>query len=338
MTTDLTIQSAVPSLDDLLHAARTLDGVAHRTPVLTSSTLDRMAGARLFFKCENLQRVGAFKFRGAYSAVTRRLQAGPLAGVATHSSGNHGQALALTARLHGIPAWIVMPGNAPRVKREAVEGYGATVVPCQPTLQDREETLRRVVRETGAVFIPPYDHPDILAGQGTAALELHEQVPGLDVIMAPVGGGGLLGGTAIATHGVRPECRVVGAEPAFADDAARSLASGRREPAAPTVTIADGLRTTLGELPFRVIRERVAHIATASEEGIVHAMRLIWERMNLIVELSCAVPLAAILENGLSEIAGAERLRPEAGPPRIGVILTGGNVDLDRLPWQADAR
>lgn len=369
--------NAIPGLDRIRHAARLLDGVAHRTPVLTSSTIDRLSGARLFFKCENLQRVGAFKFRGAYAAVSFRLLEGPLPGVATHSSGNHGQALALTARLLGLPAWIVMPSNAPRVKREAVEGYGATVVPCAPTLADRQNTLARVVRETGAAFIPPYDHPDIVAGQGTAALELHEQVPDLDVIMAPVGGGGLLAGTAIATRAIRTGCRVVGAEPANADDAARSLASGHLEPASACVTIADGLRTTLGELPFRVIRHQVDAILTAREDAIIGAMRLIWERMNLIVEPSCAVPLAAILEHGASVVSGGQAgagagagtwtwagagagagadaetalgqgqdqhqgqglgQGVERPIPRIGVILTGGNVDLEQLPWQSESR
>ncbi len=310
------------SIEDIRQAATRISGRVHRTPVLTCAAVDRLAGASLFFKCENFQKVGAFKMRGATNAVLSLNDGEAARGVATHSSGNHAQALALAARLRGIPAFIVMPSNAPAVKRAAVEGYGAEIIICEPTLQAREETLAAVVKRTGAIFVHPYDNEDIIAGQGTAAVELLEEVPALDVVMAPVGGGGLLSGTALAVKAMAPDARVIAAEPAGADDAARSLAAGRIIPSVDPDTVADGLLTSLGELNFPIIQEHVSAIWTVDDSDIIAAMRLIWERMKIIIEPSAAVCPAAVLA------------RPdEVAELRIGVILSGGNVELDRLPW-----
>ena len=310
------------TLEDVREAAARIAPWAHRTPVLTSASLDRLLGANLWFKCENLQRAGAFKFRGAMNAVSRLSQAELERGVATHSSGNHAAALALAAQLRGARSFIVMPRTAREVKKRAVAGYGGEISFCAPTLEARETTLQRVLDETGCVAIHPYNHPDILAGQGTAALELLEDVPDLDTLIAPVGGGGLLSGTAIAATELRPGLRVIGAEPAGADDAYRSMQAGRILPSVDPRTIADGLLTSLGELTYPVIRERVESIVTVSEQAIVAAMRLVWERMKIIIEPSSAVPVAALLEK-----------REQVGGRRIGVIVSGGNVDLDDLPW-----
>ena len=312
----------VPDLQEIRAAAERIRPYAHRTPVLTCSSLDSMAGAKLFFKCENLQKVGAFKFRGAANTVFSLSQEEASRGVATHSSGNHAQALALAARLRGIPAHIVMPENSPKVKVAAVRDYGARIVFCPPTQRDREQTLERVVAETGATFIHPYNNLGIIAGQATCALELLEQVSDLDVVVAPVGGGGLLSGTALSCHYLRPEVRVVAGEPKGADDAFRSVRDGRIYPSENPRTVADGLRTSLGTLTFPIIRRYVERIVTVEEGSIVTAMRHIWERMKILIEPSAAVPLAAILEGGI-EISGK----------RIGVILSGGNLDLDSLPW-----
>jgi threonine dehydratase len=303
-------------------AARRIADFAHRTPVLTCSTLDDMLDAELYFKCENFQKVGAFKFRGAMNAVSRLSDAELARGVATHSSGNHAAALALAARLRGAPAHIVMPSSAPGVKKRAVAGYGATITFCEPTLEAREHTLEQVVAATGATPIHPYDHRDIVAGAGTAALELLEEVPDLEALLAPVGGGGLLSGTAIVAKETRPSIDVWGAEPAGADDAFRSLQEGHIVPSVQPRTIADGLLTSLGEINFQILRERLSGILTVSEPAIVAAMRLVWERMKIVIEPSSAVPVAALLEKR-SEIAGR----------RFGIILSGGNVDLDHLPW-----
>lgn len=296
----------------------------HRTPVMTSSSIDREAGTSLFFKCENLQKIGAFKARGASNAVFSLDEAQASCGVVTHSSGNHGAALAYAAARRGIPAYVVMPHNAPRIKDAQVRRLGAEVRLCEPTPAAREAACAEVMRKTGATLVHPFDDPRVIAGQGTAVLELMEEVQGLDVIVAPVGGGGLLSGTAIAARSLDAGIRVFGAEPAFADDAARSFASGRIEPVAATVTIADGLRTPLAPRTFAAIRAHVSGIALASEERIVAAMRMMMERMKLVVEPSGAVPLAALLDGGLG-LAGL----------RVGVIVSGGNVDLDRLPWQS---
>ncbi|KYG04209.1 pyridoxal-phosphate dependent enzyme [Sorangium cellulosum] len=311
--------SPLPTIEDIRRAAARLAPHAHVTPVMTSRTIDGMAGARVFFKCENLQRVGAFKFRGACNAVLALSDEDARRGVATHSSGNHAAALALAARIRGVPAHIVMPESAPAVKRAAVEGYGARIVTCAPTLRSREETLARVLSETGAILVHPYNDAHVIAGQGTAALELAGQVEDLDAVVAPVGGGGLLSGTAVATSALS-RARTVGAEPQAADDAARSLREGKILPSNDPITIADGLRTSLGELTFAVLRERGVEIVTVGEEDIVKAMRVVWERMKILIEPSSAVPVAAVL---LRKVQGA----------RIGVILSGGNVDLSKLPF-----
>lgn len=295
----------------------------HRTPVLRSRSLDEITGASLFFKCENLQKVAAFKARGACNAVLSLADADAGRGVVTHSSGNHGAALAWAATQRGIPSWIVMPDNAPLVKQNAVKGFGGTVRFCQPTLPARDAMCAEVQAETGATLIHPYNDWRVIAGQGTAALELLADCPDLDAVLAPVGGGGLISGTAIAARGVNPAIKVYGAEPAGADDAVRSLRSGHIVPQTDPRTIADGLRSSLGDKTFAVISTRVEAIGTASEEAIVRAMRLTWEKLKLVIEPSSAVPLAALLE----------RTVPVAGL-RVGVILTGGNVDLDHLPWQ----
>ena len=314
-----TLARRAPTLDDVLAARERIAGLAHRTPVLTCSTLDRLAGSRLYFKAESFQKAGAFKFRGAANAVFSLTEDEARRGVATHSSGNHAQALALAARARGISARIVMPSNAPGAKRAAVLDYGGLVTECAPTLAAREEALSEVVRRTGAVPVHPYDDGRVMAGAGTAVLELLEEVPDLDAVVAPAGGGGLLSGTAIAGRGRRPGLLVFGAEPELADDARRSLAEGKRLPPRPPVTVADGLRTALGELTFEVLRREVEEVALAGEAEILEAMRLLWERAKLMVEPSGAVPLAVLL---------AHRL-PLAGK-RVGVILSGGNVDLCR--------
>jgi threonine dehydratase/serine racemase len=305
-------------------AARRIAGQAHRTPVATCTTLDRLAGRRLFFKCEHLQKAGAFKFRGALNAVLRLPEDAARHGVVTHSSGNHAQALALAARLRGIPAHVVMPRTAAAVKRRAVEEYGGRVIPCEPTLQARTATAAAVQAETGATLIHPYDHPDVIAGQGTVALELLDQVPDLDAVVAPVGGGGLLSGICVAARSLRPSLRLFAAEPAGADDAARSLAAGRLIPQTGPHTIADGLLTSLGERTWPLIRDHVERVVTVREEEIVAALRLAWERAKLLIEPSAAVPLAAVL---------TETFRRTEGLQRVGVVLSGGNTDLDHLPW-----
>jgi threonine dehydratase len=308
---------------DVRAAAERIHSHAHRTPVLTCGALDGMAGARLFFKCENFQKVGAFKFRGACNAVLSLADKEAERGVATHSSGNHAAALSLAARLRGIPAHIVMPRTAPRVKRAAVEGYGGCIRFCEPTLEAREYTLAEVLAETGAVEIHPYNDPRVIAGQGTAALELLEEFDNLDIVIAPVGGGGLLSGTAISITAMAPRVKVMAGEPAVADDAYRSLQAGRIIPSVNPATVADGLRTSLGPNTFAIIRRRVERILRVEEDAIVAATRLVWERMKILIEPSSAVPLAAVLGN--PDIFYGRR---------VGVILSGGNADLDRLAWQ----
>jgi threonine dehydratase len=294
----------------------------HRTLVLTSSRLDEANGAALFFKCENFQKIGAFKARGATNAVFSLDDATARRGVATHSSGNHGAAVARAAKLRGIPAHIVMPSNSAKVKIHAVEGYGAQVVLCEPTEEAREARCADVIANTGATLIHSFENPDVIAGQGTAALELLDDVPDLDLVMCPIGGGGLLAGTAVAAKSMRPNITVVAAEPENADDAAQSFRAGRVIHAQKKFTIADGLRTNVGEPNFAIIRRYVDDIETVSEEAIISAMRTIWETMKILVEPSAAVPYAAIQQRKI-DIAGK----------RIGIILTGGNVDLDALPW-----
>jgi len=263
-------------LQDVRAAAQRIAGRAHRTPVATCATIDRLAGRRVFFKCEHLQKVGAFKFRGACNAVMKLPEELAARGVVTHSSGNHAQAVALAARMRGIEAHIVMPSNALAVKRRAVEGYGGRVVECEPTLEARETTAAAVIAKTGATFIHPYDHPDIIAGQGTISLELIEQVPELDAIVAPIGGGGLISGICVAAKGVNPAMRILAAEPLGADDAARSLAGGKLIPQTAPNTIADGLLTSMGDLTWPIVRDHVERVITVSEDEIVTAMRLAW--------------------------------------------------------------
>lgn len=313
-----------PDFADVLAARARVAPHVRRTPVLTSAALDLATGAQLHFKCENLQVVGAFKARGATNAVMALADADAPRGVVTHSSGNHGAALAFAASLRGIPAWIVMPENAPAAKQANVRAHGGIIVFCAPTLASREATCAAVQRESGATLIHPFNDDLVIAGQATAVLELIEQVPDLDAVVTPCGGGGLLSGTAIAVRGAQPGTRVYGAEPRNADDAQRSLAAGRIVSQDDPHTIADGLRTSLGDRTFAILSTHVEAIATTSEEAIVRAMRLSWEALRIIVEPSSAVPLACLLEGSLA-LHGQ----------RVGIIITGGNVDLDRLPWQA---
>lgn len=312
----------MPSFSKIREAAVRINPYVHHTPVYTSATLNSICQAELFFKAENMQKVGAFKARGAVNAVFSLNEKEARQGVATHSSGNHAAALAYAARCRGIKAYVVMPDNAPAVKKTAVAGYGAEITYCTPTQQAREEALAQLVRRTGAIFIHPYDNIDVIAGQGTSALELLSQVPGLDTVIAPVGGGGLLSGTSLAVSGLKPDLTVIGAEPLEADDAFRSLQAGKIIPVEKPDTIADGLRTSLGELTFPIIKKHVAAIITATEPAIIEAMRMIWERMKIIVEPSAAVTLAVLLSRR-AEIKGF----------RVGLILSGGNADLDNLPW-----
>ena len=325
MAPDPALQSALalPDLAAIRVAHQRIASHIHRTPVQTSRSLDDVVGAQLFFKCENFQKVGAFKARGACNAVFSLSAIDAARGVVTHSSGNHGAALAWAAQRRGIPAYVVMPDNAPAIKVANVKGFGGIVHFCAPTLAARESTCADVGRATGATLVHPYDDAAVIAGQGTATLELLEDRPDLDIVIAPVGGGGLLSGTAIAARGMASQIMVMGAEPVGADDAARSLAAGALQPPPVARTIADGLRGALSPRTFSAISMHVATIGTCSEEAIVAAMRFTWERMKIVIEPSCAVPLACMLEGSLA-VKGK----------RVGVILTGGNVDLDRLPWQ----
>jgi threonine dehydratase len=314
----------LPDIDAIRAAQARIAPHVHETPVLTCEAIDAEVGASLSFKCENFQRVGAFKARGACNAVFSLPEPEAARGVVTHSSGNHGAALAYAARRRGIAAWVVMPENAPKVKQENVRRFGATIRFCAATVAAREAECAEIERETGATLIHPFDDPRVIAGQGTAALELLAQSPGIDAVVAPCGGGGLLSGTAIATTSTRADVAVYGAEPANAGDAAASFRSGQVEPLPPTTTIADGLRTTLSPRTLVALRAHVAAFGTCSEAAIVRAMRMTWERMKIVVEPSSAVPLACLLEGSL-DLRGR----------RVGIIVSGGNVDLDRLPWQA---
>jgi len=312
----------IPTLDDIRDAAEKIKPYIHKTPVMTCQSINRMAGAEIFFKCENLQKVGAFKIRGASNAVFSLTEQQCQKGVATHSSGNHAAALALAARLRNIEAVIVMPKTAPLVKKEAVKRSGAKIVLSEPTQKDREKTLEQVAGEKGMTIIHSYDNPKVIAGQGTSALELLSQAPNLDIVIAPVSGGGLLSGTSIAVKGVSPETQVWGAEPEAANDAYLSLKSGKLVRCDNPQTIADGLRMSLSERTFSIIRKNVTDIITVNEEEIISSMRLVWERMKIIIEPSSAVPVAAVLKN-----------KKNFSGKRIGIIISGGNVDLDRLPW-----
>ena len=294
-----------------------------RTPVLTSSRLDEASGASLFFKCENFQKIGAFKARGATNAVFALDDATARRGVATHSSGNHGAALARAAKLRGIPAHIVMPSNSAKVKVRAVESYGAKIIFCEPNDASREAACADVIEKTGATLIHSFENENVMAGQGTAAVELIEDVSDVDLVICPIGGGGLLSGTAVVAKSMRGKIQVIAVEPANADDAAKSFRAGKRLVTEKKFTIADGLRTNVGELTFPIIQRYVDDVVTVTEEAIVSAMRTIWETMKIVIEPSAAVPYAAIVASKIN-IAGK----------RVGIILTGGNVDLDALPWQ----
>ena len=309
-----------PNLLDIRATHERISRYTNKTPVLTCTALDRMVGARLFFKCENFQKTGAFKFRGACNAVFLLSDEEASRGVVTHSSGNFAAALALAASKRGIAARIVMPSNAPEVKVAAVKGYGGMITFCEPTLESREATAEKVIKETGATFIHPYNDHHIIAGQGTAALELMKEIPDLDFILAPVGGGGLLSGTAIASKGLNPKVTVIGCEPKNADDAYRSIKAGRIIPSENPNTIADGLRTSLGDKTFPIIRDLVDEILLATEEEIITAMRHIFERMKIVAEPSAAVPLAVLQSHQL-----------DLKNQRVGVIISGGNVDLGRF-------
>jgi len=310
-------------LSDIQDAHRRIRDKIHHTPVVTSESLDALAGARLFFKCENLQKAGAFKARGATNAVFLLTQEEARRGVVTHSSGNHAAALARAAQLRGAPAYIVMPSTAPKAKQASVRRYGGEIILCEPTQQARESTATRVVDRTGAIFIHPYNDLRVMAGQGTTAIEMLDEVPDLDLVLCPVGGGGHLSGVAVAACNLRPEVSVIGVEPAGADDAQRSFRAGKLIPAMNPRSIADGLLTSLGDNTFVEIRRHVSDIVTVSEEAIVQAMRTIWEVLKLVVEPSGAVAYAALVEQKLN-VSGK----------RVGLILTGGNLDLDSLPWQ----
>jgi threonine dehydratase len=313
----------LPTLVDVRAAAARIAPHAVRTPVLRNPELDALLGAEIHFKCENLQRGGAFKFRGACNAVFSLDEATARRGIVTQSSGNHGTAIAIAARARGVPAHVVVPRNAPAIKLAQMREHGANVVLCEPTMAAREGECARILAETGGTLVHPFDDARVVAGQGTATLELLEQAGPLDVVVAPVSGGGLLSGTAIAAHGVDPAITVVGAEPAQASDAWESLRQDRRITDMVPDTICDGLRAHLGRIAFDVLRGERVEILLASEPAIVDAMRRQWDRLKIVIEPSCAVPLAALL-------ATRERWRDR----RIGIIISGGNVDLDRLPWQ----
>lgn len=312
----------IPDLKTIEDAAVRIRPYVHRTPVLTSQSINQILGATIYFKCENFQKVGAFKSRGACNAVFSLDESAIIKGVATHSSGNHAQALARAALIRGCKAYIVMPETSSRVKSEAVKGYGGEIFFCKPTLAAREETLHEVAGLTGATEIHPYNNYRVIAGQATAAMELFEETGPLDVIMAPVGGGGLLSGTALATTYFSPSTKVIAAEPAKADDAYRSFTTRQLVPSLNPQTIADGLLTSLGSLTFPIILEHVDRVITVSEEAIIQAMLLTWERMKIIIEPSSAVPLAALMEN-----------QDDFKGKTIGIIISGGNVSLDKLPW-----
>lgn len=311
-----------PDLDTIRAAASRIGPYIHRTPVMTCTTLNGMVGAELYFKCENFQKVGAFKFRGACNVVLSLSDDEVQRGVITHSSGNHAQAVALAAKTRGVPTRIVMPRTAPAVKRAAVADYGATITLCEPTMASRESTTSDLIAETGAVLIHPYNDHRIVAGAGTAALELLEDVDELDYLMTPLGGGGLACGTSLAVRELSPNARVIAVQPEGADDGFRSIAAGRIIPPENPKSIADGLLVGLGELTFSILRDHVHAIVTVDDEAIASAMRLVWERMKIIIEPSAAVTVAALLAGQIN-----------AAGKRIGVFLTGGNVDLDKLPW-----
>ena len=313
----------IPTAADVREAQQRIKPHIHQTPVLTSSYLNALTGASLFFKCENFQKAGAFKVRGASNSVFSLSDEDALRGVATHSSGNHALSLSYAAGRRGIPVTVVMPRTAPQAKKDAVKGYGGTIVECEPSTSSREATFADVVAQSGAEFVHPYNDPRVIAGQATCSLELHEQTNGsLDAVVAPIGGGGMISGTCLTLSNIAPDTKIYAAEPLNADDAARSFRAGHIIADDAPQTVADGLKVPLKELTWHFVSKHVSDILTATEQEIIDAMRLIWARMKIVVEPSSAVPLAAILKN-----------RPLFDGKRVGVILTGGNVDLDKLPW-----
>lgn len=312
----------IPTYDDVLAAHARIEPHIHRTPVLTSSYFNALTGAELFFKCENFQKAGAFKVRGASNAVFGLSDADAARGVATHSSGNHALSLSYAAGRRGIPCAVVMPRTAPQAKKDAVRGYGGTITECEPSTSSREEVFARVQAQTGADFVHPYNDPRVIAGQATCSRELMEQVEGLEQIIAPIGGGGMISGTCLTLSAIAPKVQIYAAEPEQADDALRSLRAGHIIADDAPDTVADGLKVPLKDLTWHFVKSRVTDILTASEQEIIDAMRLTWARMKIVIEPSCAVPLATILKN-------PEVFRGR----RVGVIITGGNVDLDKLPW-----
>ena len=312
------------SINDVIAASKRIEGHGHRTPVLTNKTIDKLSGRKIFFKCENFQKIGAFKFRGGWNAISSLTEKEAAKGVCTHSSGNHAQAVAYSAMKRNIPAYIVMPENAPKVKLEAVEGYNAKITLCEPTLKARRDTLDEIAKRTGAHIVHPFNNPKVIAGQGTAALELIEEVKELDAICAPIGGGGLMSGTCITSRNMLPDVRLFGAEPKGADDAYRSLKEGRLLPQKNPNTICDGLLTSMGENTWNILKDHLDDIITVSDDEVITAMKLVWERMKIIIEPSSATPLAAILTPEFKQLKNIQK---------IGIILTGGNVDLSKLPF-----
>lgn len=312
----------VPSIEDVRAAHERIKPYIHQTPILTSSYLNQLTGAELFFKCENFQKAGAFKVRGASNAVFGLSDEEASRGVATHSSGNHALSLSYAAGQRGIPCTVVMPRTAPQAKKDAVIGYGGVIVECEPSTSSREETFAKVVAESGAEFVHPYNDIRVITGQATCSLELNEQVPGLDAVVAPIGGGGMISGTCLTLSNIAPEIDIFAAEPEQADDAYRSFKAGHIIADDSPVTVADGLKVPLKENTWHFVSHHVKDIQTASEQEIIDAMKLTWQRMKIVIEPSCAVPLAVILKN------------PDVyRGKRVGVIITGGNVDMDTLPW-----
>ncbi|MCZ8335958.1 MAG: pyridoxal-phosphate dependent enzyme [Rhodobacteraceae bacterium] len=316
------VEMVIPTYEDVLAAHVRIEPHVHRTPVLTSSFLNELTGAELFFKCENFQKAGAFKVRGASNAVFGLREDLLERGVATHSSGNHALSLSYAAGRRGIPCTVVMPRTAPQAKKDAVRGYGGVIVECEPSTSSREAVFAEVQARTGADFVHPYNDPRVIAGQGTCSRELMEQVEGLDAVVAPIGGGGMISGTCLTLSAIAPKVEIFAAEPLNADDAARSFRAGHIIADDAPDTVADGLKVPLKELTWHFVKTYATDVLTATEEEIVEAMKLHWKRMKIVIEASCSVPLAVILKN-------PDRFRGK----RVGVILTGGNVDLDRLPW-----
>jgi len=312
----------IPTQQDILAASDRVRPYVHRTPVLTSTLLNELSGSQLYFKCENFQKMGAFKMRGAVNAIQQLSEVQKQAGVVTHSSGNFAQAVSLAARILGVKAYIVMPNNAPSVKKAAVKDYGGIITECAPTLEAREATSQQIVQETGATFLHPSNDLNVILGNATATAELLKDYSDLDYVFAPIGGGGLIAGTALSAHHFAERCQVIGGEPLEADDAFRSLQSGIIETNNTTATIADGLRTQLGDINFPIIKALVPEIIRVEEDEIVEAMRLIWERLKIVIEPSSAVPVAALL-----------REKHRFQNKKIGIIVSGGNIDVENLPF-----